>query len=59
MSLYNESQCETKDIESCYDGNLCRCTGYRPLIDAAKSVLQYEEESKDESQQPSKSTSKL
>lgn len=47
MSLYNASQCETKDIESCYDGNLCRCTGYRPLIDAAKNVLQYEVETKD------------
>jgi xanthine dehydrogenase iron-sulfur cluster and FAD-binding subunit A len=24
-------------LESVFDGNLCRCTGYRPLLDAAKS----------------------
>ncbi|EFA78511.1 xanthine dehydrogenase [Heterostelium album PN500] len=25
------------EIEECFDGNLCRCTGYRPILDAARS----------------------
>jgi xanthine dehydrogenase/oxidase len=42
MSLYAylraHPHATEKEIEECLDGNLCRCTGYRPIIAAAKSV---------------------
>jgi xanthine dehydrogenase/oxidase len=27
-----------QEIEDVLDGNLCRCTGYRPIFDAFKSM---------------------
>ncbi|KAJ1663896.1 hypothetical protein IW140_004251 [Coemansia sp. RSA 1813] len=41
MSLYtllrNKPNPTEREIEECFDGNLCRCTGYRPILDAAKT----------------------
>jgi len=43
MSLYailsndKEMFSSLKDIEDSLDGNLCRCTGYRPILDTAKT----------------------
>jgi xanthine dehydrogenase/oxidase len=40
MSLYaqlrNNPLSSNHEIEDAFDGNLCRCTGYRPILDGAK-----------------------
>ncbi len=40
MALYaqlaDKPSSSMADLEHAMDGNLCRCTGYRPIIDAGK-----------------------
>ena len=33
--LNADEELSKKDLERLFDGNLCRCTGYRPILDAA------------------------
>jgi xanthine dehydrogenase small subunit len=51
MSLYGlwmrEPQPPTADIEKALQGNLCRCTGYAPIVRAAKAVSTYGEAEQD------------
>lgn len=41
MSLYGllkiKQEPSVHDIEDAFDGNLCRCTGYRPILDSART----------------------
>ncbi|XP_047028071.1 indole-3-acetaldehyde oxidase-like [Helicoverpa zea] len=41
MNMYSLSKAKkdltTKEVEDSFGGNMCRCTGYRPILDAFKS----------------------
>ncbi len=36
--MHNKSNATDEDIQDAIAGNLCRCTGYRPILDAARAA---------------------
>ncbi|RIB14474.1 xanthine dehydrogenase [Gigaspora rosea] len=56
MSLYsllrNNPNPSEEEAEECFDGNLCRCTGYRPILDTAKTFARIETNDPYENHEP-------
>jgi len=43
FALYKSNESPTRrEIDDTLAGNLCRCTGYRPIIDAAREMYKYQ-----------------